>query len=100
MRWTKPCLTALCVFAATSCSKSEAKKLAEVRSCSAITMDAAGAANCLVLQYRWKKDQALTAAPRLPHAEDSPPQGPPESGRGGGAARPPQKIKQIRTGTS
>ena len=29
MRWTKPCLTALCVFAATSCSKSEAKKLAD-----------------------------------------------------------------------
>src|SRR2546430_15393893 len=97
MRWTKPCLTALCVFAATSCSKSEAKKLAEVRSCSAITMDAAGAANCPVLQYRWKKDQALTAARRVQHEQDNTPQGTPQSGGPGGAARQPQKDQQVPT---
>src|SRR2546423_14136497 len=100
MRWTKPCLTALCVFAATSCSKSEAKKLAEVRSCSAITMDAAGAANCLVLQYRWKKEQALTAARRLQHQQDRTAQGTPGSRLGGGGPGPPQKSKQNGRGPS
>src|SRR2546429_6369226 len=97
MRWTKPGLTALCVLAATSCGKSEAKKLAEVRSCSAITMDAAGAANCLVLQYRWKKDQALTAARRLQHQQDNTPQGTPHSRWKAGAPRHPQKIHESAT---
>src|SRR2546427_3905899 len=94
MRWTKPGLTALCVLAATSCGKSEAKKLAEVRSCSAITMDAAGAANCLVLQYRWKKDQALTAARRFQHEQDSTAQVTADSGWRAGAPRHPKKNKQ------
>src|SRR2546430_9336216 len=98
MRWTKPCLTALCVFAATSCSKSEAKKLAEVRSCSAITMDAAGAANCLVLQYRWKKDQALTAAPRLPHEQGSTAPGTAAFRLRGGGARHPKKMQPCASG--
>src|SRR2546427_12235001 len=94
MRWTKPGLTALCVLAATSCGKSEAKKLAEVRSCSAITMDAAGAANCLVLQYRWKKDQALTAARRFQHEQDSTTQFTADSGWRADAARHEKEIKQ------
>src|SRR5256885_14177686 len=94
MRWTKPGLTALCVLAATSCGKSEAKKLAEVRSCSAITMDAAGAANCLVLQYRWKKDQALAAARRFQHEEDSTAQVSADSGWRADAARHVKEIKQ------
>src|SRR2546422_10932695 len=97
MRWTKPGLTALCVLAATSCGKSEAKKLAEVRSCSAITMDAAGAANCLVLQYRWKKDQALTAARRFQHEQDSTAQGTADSGRRGGGRPPPEREKPSAT---
>src|SRR5207249_12004015 len=100
MRWTKPCLTALCVFAATSCSKSEAKKLAEVRSCSAITMDAAGAANCLVLQYRRKKDQALTAAPRVQHTKDSTAQSTPDSGWRADAAPHLKAIKQCPSAPS
>src|SRR2546422_10665640 len=100
MRWTKPGLTALCVLAATSCGKSEAKKLAEVRSCSAITMDAAGAANCLVLQYRWNKDQALTAARGFQHEQDSTAQGTADSGWRAGAPRQPKKVKQNATGSS
>src|SRR5438105_15562265 len=100
MRWTKPCLTALCVFAATSCSKSEAKKLAEVRSCSAITMDAAGAANCLVLQYRWKKDQALTAARRFQHEQDNAAQVTADSGWRADAARHLKEINQCATDPS
>src|SRR5256885_15985432 len=95
MRWTKPGLTALCVLAATSCGKSEAKKLAEVRSCSAITMDAAGAANCLVLQYRWKKDQALTAARHFQHEQDSTAQFSADSGWRADAARHVKEIKQC-----
>jgi hypothetical protein len=95
MRWTKPGLTALCVLAATSCGKSEAKKLGEVRSCSAITMDAAGAANCLVLQYRWKKDQALTAARRFQHEQDSTAQSTADSGWQADAARHVKEIKQC-----
>src|SRR2546430_10478955 len=97
MRRTKLGLTMLCVLAAMSCGKSEARKLSEVRSCSAITMDAAGAANCLVLQYRWKKDQALTAAPRLPHQQDSTPPGPPPSRREAGAPPHPKKNKKNAT---
>src|SRR3989442_5612026 len=93
MRWTKPGLTALCALAATSCGKSEAKKLAEVRSCSAITMDAAGAANCLVLQYRWKKDQALTAARRFQHEQDSPAQVTADSGW---RADAPPHLKEVK----
>src|SRR5437867_12116453 len=95
MRWTKPGLTALCVLAATSCSKSEAKKLAEVRSCSAITMDAAGAANCLVLQYRRKKDQALTAAGRFQHEQDSTAQVTAGSGPTGDGARHLTEVNQC-----
>src|SRR2546430_17595439 len=70
MRWTQAWL-AVPALAALACSKSPAKKLAEVRSCSAITVDAAGAAQCLVLQYKWKQPEALTAATRYQHEQDS-----------------------------
>src|SRR5256885_17165750 len=93
MRWTKPGLTALCVLAATSCGKSEARKLSEVRSCSAITMDAAGAANCLVLQCRWKKDQALTAARHFQHEQDSTAQFSADSGWRAGFPRPGKEVQ-------
>src|SRR2546430_14705215 len=94
MRRTKLGLTMLCVLAAMSCGKSEARKLSEVRSCSAITMDAAGAANCLVLQYRWKKDQALTAARHFQHEQDSTAQFSADSGWRAGAARHVKEIKE------
>ncbi len=71
MRWTTLSLLALVPAVALACGKSEAKKLTEVRACSAITMDAKGAANCLVLQYKWKKDQALVYAQRFEHEQDS-----------------------------
>jgi hypothetical protein len=59
------------LLAALACGKSESRRREEVRACSAITMDAAGAANCLVLQYKWKKNQALAAATRFAHEQDS-----------------------------
>ncbi len=71
MHGTKAWIATGVVVAALACRKSEARKLEEVRACSAITMDAAGAANCLVLQYKWKKNQALTAATRFAHEQDS-----------------------------
>ncbi|HEV2750866.1 MAG TPA: hypothetical protein VGV12_10125 [Gemmatimonadales bacterium] len=51
--------------------KSEGKKLAEVRECSRITMDAKGAAQCLVLQYKWKPAPALAAATIYQQHQDS-----------------------------
>jgi hypothetical protein len=74
MRWTKAWHVGLAVLPALTtlgCGKSEAKKLEEVRACSAITMDAKGAANCLVLQYEWKQDEARTAAQRFERERDS-----------------------------
>src|SRR6266566_1463154 len=62
MRWTKAWLAAALTAAALACFKTAAKKAAEVRECSRITMDAQGAAQCLVLQYKWKQAAALTAA--------------------------------------
>jgi hypothetical protein len=100
MRWTKAGLAALAVLPALGCGKSEAKKLAEVRSCSAITMDAGGAANCLVLQYRWKKDQALTAARRFQHEQDSTAQFSADSGWRADAARHVKEIKQCEADPS
>src|SRR2546425_13252768 len=95
MRWTKPGLTALCVLAATSCGKSEAKKLAEVRACSEITMDAAGAANCLVLQYKWKKKEALAYAQRFQFEQDSVAQFKADSGWRADAARHSKDVRQC-----
>jgi len=71
MRWTNAWCAAAVALAAAGCGKSAAKKAAEVRECSAITMDAKGAAQCLVLQYKWKQAEALTAATRYQQEQDS-----------------------------
>src|SRR2546429_754658 len=63
-------------------------------------MEAAGAANCLVLQYRWKKDQALTAARRFQHEQDSTAQVTADSGWRADAARHPKEIKQCASDPS
>ncbi len=43
------------------CGKSAAKQREEVVNCSAISLDAAGIARCLVAQYRWKEAAAGVA---------------------------------------
>ena len=70
MPWTKACVPVVLVACLGAC-KSEARKLREVRECSAITMDAKGAAQCLVLQYRWKQSAALAAATAYQQEQDS-----------------------------
>ena len=94
MRWTKSSLVLLFPAVALAC-KSEAKKLVEVRACSAITMDAAGAANCLVLQYKWKKKDALTYAQRFQHEQDSTAQFKADSGWRADAARHVKEVGQC-----
>ena len=71
MRWTKAWFAVAVTASALACFKTAAKKAAEVRECSRITMDAQGAAQCLVLQYRWKQAAALTAATTYQHQQDS-----------------------------
>src|SRR3989449_8533725 len=71
MRWTKAWLTAAVTLSALGCFKSAAKKAAEVRECSRITMDAKGAAQCLVLQYKWNQAAALTAATKYQQEQDA-----------------------------
>jgi hypothetical protein len=65
--WFATALTA----AALACFKSAATKAAEVRECSRITMDAQGAAQCLVLQYKWNQAAAVTAATTYQQEQDS-----------------------------
>jgi len=71
MRRTKAWFAAALTVSALACVKSAAKKLSEVRECSRITMDAKGAAQCLVLQYKWKSPQALAAATSYQQQQDS-----------------------------
>lgn len=71
MRWTKAWFATAVALSAAGCGKSPAKKAAEVRECSSITMDAKGAAQCLVLQYKWKQPEALAAATRYQQEQDS-----------------------------
>src|SRR3989449_4417397 len=71
MRWTKAWLAAAVTASALACFKTAAKKAAEVRECSRITMDAQGAAQCLVLQYKWKQPAALAAATKYQQEQDS-----------------------------
>jgi len=71
MRRTKARFAILLVLPVLGCGKSEAKKREEVRSCSRITMDAPGAAQCLVLQYRWRKASAESAAAAYERQRDS-----------------------------
>ena len=94
MRWTKSSLVLLLPAIALAC-KSESKKLAEVRACSAITMDAAGAANCLVLQYKWKQKEALAYAQRFQFEQDSVAQFRADSGWRADAARHSKDVRQC-----
>ena len=94
MRWTRAGRAALVVLPALAC-KSEARKLEELRACSAITMDAQGAANCLVLQYRRKKNQALAAAQRFQHQQDSTAQVQADASWRADAARHAKEIKEC-----
>jgi len=71
MRWTKAWFAAAVTASALACFKTAAKKAAEVRECSRITMDAQGAAQCLVLQYKWKQPAALAAATKYQQEQDS-----------------------------
>jgi hypothetical protein len=71
MRWTRGRFTAALTLALLGCGKSAARKAAEVRECSAITMDAKGAAQCLVLQHKWKQTEALQAATAYQRQQDS-----------------------------
>jgi hypothetical protein len=71
MRWTKAWLAAAVTLSTLACFKSAAKKAAEVRECSRITMDAKGAAQCLVLQYRWSQSAALAAATAYQEQQDA-----------------------------
>ena len=71
MRCTKAMVVTTLALNVLGCGKSAAKKLAEVRECSAITMDAKGAAQCLVLQHKWKESEALAAATRYQQEQDS-----------------------------
>lgn len=70
MRWTKRWFAVVPLVLALAC-KSAAKKAAEVRECSRITMNAQGAAQCLVLQFKWKKPAALAAATQYQQQQDS-----------------------------
>ena len=71
MRWTKAWFAAAVTASTLACFKSAAKKAAEVRECSRITMDAKGAAQCLVLQYKWNQAAAVTAATTYQQQQDS-----------------------------
>ncbi len=51
--------------------KTEARKRAEIRNCSAISFDAPGIARCLVAQYRWKQSAAAVAGQARQHELDS-----------------------------
>jgi len=51
--------------------KTEARKRAEIRNCSAISFDAPGIARCLVAQYRWKQSAAAAAGQARQHELDS-----------------------------
>src|SRR5437899_1113567 len=71
LRWTKAGFAAPVTASALGCFKAAAKKAAEVRECSRITMDAKGAAQCLVLQYKWTQAAALAAATTYQQEQDS-----------------------------
>jgi len=74
MGWTRRTsarFTAALTLALLACGKSAARKAAEVRECSSITMDAKGAAQCLVLQHNWNQTEALHAATVYQQHQDS-----------------------------
>src|SRR5256885_7642621 len=95
MRRTKLGLAVLCALAAASCGKSEARKLREIRSCSKITMDAKGEAQCLVLQYKWSRKEADAAAARFQHQQASMAQFSADSGWRADAPRHRKEVQQC-----
>src|SRR5204862_6292840 len=95
MRWTKAWLAAAVTASALGCFKSAAKKAAEVRECSRITMDAKGAAQCLVLQYKWNQAAALAAATTYQQEHDSIAQLHADSTWRAAAARHKQEIAEC-----
>ncbi|HUL48566.1 MAG TPA: hypothetical protein VLT79_00985 [Gemmatimonadales bacterium] len=71
MKLTRLAVIGVATSLVCACGKSEAKRRAEIESCSAITLDAAGISNCLIAQYRWKPDAAGAAAKTRQHELDS-----------------------------
>ena len=99
-RWTKGWLAAAVTLSALACFKSPAKKAAEVRECSRITMDAQGAAQCLVLQYRWKQPAALAAATAYQQQQDALAQSRADSSWRADAAKHKREIADCATDPS
>lgn len=95
MRWTTSSLVGLIAALAVACGKSAAKMAEEVRACSAITMDAKGAAQCLVLQYRWKEKQADSAATAFERHADSLAQAQADSAWRAEASRHKREVEQC-----
>ncbi len=95
MRWTKAWCTAGVALSVVACAKSAAKKAAEVRECSRISMDAKGAARCLELQYKWKPPAALAAATKYQQEQDSVAQSHADSTWRADAARHKQETGQC-----
>jgi len=74
MRWSVPCrLLLLCAAGAAGCNRTsrELARLQEVRTCTAISVDNAGAAECLVRMHNWKPAEAMAAARRYQRVVDS-----------------------------
>jgi hypothetical protein len=99
MRWTKRWVAAVPLLLALAC-KSAATKAAEVRECSRITMNAQGAAQCLVLEHRWKQAAALAAATLYQHQQDSLAQFRADSSWRGAAAQHQKEIAQCASDPS
>lgn len=100
MRWTKATVVPLLTLPALACGKSLAQKLADIRACTAITMDAKGAAQCLVLQYKWKQKDADSAATAFQRQQDSVAQFKADSTWRADASRHRREIAQCATDPS
>ncbi len=95
MRWTKRWFAAVPPLLALACGKSAAKKTAEIRECSRITMNAQGAAQCLVLQFKWKQAEARSAATQYQRQQDSIAQFKADSAWRGAAAQHKREIDRC-----
>lgn len=95
MRLTKTTVVAVPALLLVACGKSLEKKLAEVRACGAITMDAKGEAQCLVLQYKWKQKQADSAAAAFQRQQDSTEQFKADSAWRADASRHDKEVRQC-----
>jgi hypothetical protein len=67
----RPWLVAATLTALVCCAKSESTKEKEVSSCSSITSDAQGLAQCLVMRYKWDGTDALPVATSAQRQKDS-----------------------------